>query len=126
MTLQELVDVKREDNAKYKILFGDLVADIYSCKDDVKYSSFLEKEPNWDGLEKKDISLIVSAFVHLSDLTQGKIKAYKWLYSQKFILDEPYFALNAKGGLRDILLQESPPAYRRNNIFVSANVLTKV
>lgn len=65
MTLQDLVNLKREDNAKYKILFGDLVADIYNCKDDVKYSSFLEKEPDWGGLEKKDISLIVSDFVHL-------------------------------------------------------------
>lgn len=122
MTLQELINIKQLDNAKYKVIFGDLVSDIYKNKP--QYVDFLKNEPDWGTLEPQEISLIVSNFSHLARKTNMKL--YAWLFDEKYILRDPYFALNAKGKLRVILLQESPLDYRRNNIFVSKNVLSKV
>lgn len=122
ISLQELVNLKQTNNSKYKIIFGDLVSDIY--KNNLNYKNYLKDEPDWGNLDQKEISLIVSNFSHLARL--NNLNMYSWLFNEKYILPEPYFALNAKGMLRVILLQESPTDYRRNNIFVSANVLSKV
>lgn len=122
-TLQELVNLKNTDNSKYKIEFGNIVMQIY--QNNTNYQRYLKNEPEWGALEQKEISLIVSNFSHLARIT-GHMYLYSWLFDEKFILERPYFALDAKGMLRVVLLQESPFDYRRNNIFVSANVLTKV
>ena len=47
-----------------------------------------------------------------------------WSRSKTRILAKPYFAAKSHG-LRMILLQESPPAFRERNIFVSANALSR-
>lgn len=124
MTLQTLIDIKCRDNNEYKIVFNNFVIDLY--KNSNKYKDFLKIEPDWKTLDQKSISLIVSSMYHLARKTEWKMKVYSWMLDEKFILKEPYFALNAKGMLKVILLQESPKDFRRNNIYVSANVLEKV
>ncbi|MBQ9232542.1 MAG: hypothetical protein IJ167_00715, partial [Lachnospiraceae bacterium] len=106
------------------IVFNNFVIDLY--KNSNKYKDFLKIEPDWKTLDQKSISLIVSSMYHLARKTEWKMKVYSWMLDEKFILKEPYFALNAKGMLKVILLQESPKDFRRNNIYVSANVLEKV
>ena len=49
-----------------------------------------------------------------------------WVYDPSTFLKKPYFAMNAKGNLRLILLQESPRWFRSRNLFVSANCLERV
>lgn len=124
MTFQELVDIKSQDNGKYKISFNNFIMDLYENPD--KYGNFLEKEPDWGKLDEKSVSLIVSNMYHLARKTNWSMKVYPWMSDEKFILKEPYFALNAKGMLKVILLQESPKDFRRNNIYVSENVLEKI
>lgn len=124
MTLQTLIDIKCKNNSEYKIVFNNFVIDLY--KNQNKYKDFLKIEPDWKKLDQKSISLIVSSMYHLARKTEWKMKVYSWMLDEKFILKEPYFALNAKGMLKVILLQESPKDFRRNNIYVSANVLEKV
>lgn len=125
-SLQDLINIKKIDKNRYKIIFGDFVEDVYQNVKNNKYINFLEKEPNWDGLEDKEISLIVSNLYFLANKSNWSLKPYHWMLDPKFILKDPYFAADAKGMLRVILLQESPLEYRRNNIFVSSNVLEKV
>ena len=125
MTLQTLIDIKCRNNNEYcKIVFNNFIIDLY--KNSNKYKDFLKIEPDWKKLDQKSISLIVSSMYHLARKTEWKMKVYPWMLDEKFILKEPYFALNAKGMLKVILLQESPKDFRRNNIYVSANVLEKV
>ena len=124
LTLQDLINIKNKDNSEYKIQFGNFIINLY--KNPEKYEKFLEKEPNWLDLDKKSISLIVSNMTYLCRKVNCKMKIYKWMLDKKFILKEPYFAMNAKDMLRIILLQESPYDYRKNNIFVSENVLSKI
>ena len=54
------------------------------------------------------------------------IKRPDWIFDESTYLDKPYFALNAKGDLRIILIQESPKWYRSRNLFVSANCSERV
>jgi hypothetical protein len=48
----------------------------------------------------------------------------QWIKSKSRVLKHPYFAARSHG-LRMILLEESPPAFRERNIFVSANALSR-
>lgn len=49
-----------------------------------------------------------------------------WIFDKSTYLKEPYFALNAKGNFRIILLQESPSWYRSRNLFVTKNCSERV
>jgi len=56
---------------------------------------------------------------------QYKFPRPAWTKTPARILRKPHFAARTHG-LRMILLQESPPAFRERNIFVSANTLSRV
>lgn len=47
-----------------------------------------------------------------------------WIFAPGRILQRPHFEAKTHG-LRMVLLQESPPAFRERNIFVSANALSR-
>ncbi|MFM8364817.1 MAG: hypothetical protein ACKOAS_06645 [Verrucomicrobiota bacterium] len=47
-----------------------------------------------------------------------------WIFAKDRTLQFPHFAAKTHA-LRMILLQESPPAFRERNIFVSANALSR-
>jgi hypothetical protein len=47
-----------------------------------------------------------------------------WIFAPGRILQRPHFAAKTYG-LTMVLLQESPPAFRERNIFVSANALSR-
>jgi hypothetical protein len=49
-----------------------------------------------------------------------------WVLKPKYRLRDPYFPLNAKGKLRELLMEESPPEFRERNLFPSANCLSRV
>ena len=49
-----------------------------------------------------------------------------WIFDPQTYLKKPFFAMNAKGPLRVILLQESPKWYRCRNLFVTANCSSRV
>ena len=56
---------------------------------------------------------------------RNNLKIPAWVDDKKLFLKEPFFV----GGLESLkafLLVESPVSFRRRNIFVSANVLTRV
>ena len=70
---------------------------------------------------------IVDAFLaaccdHLCRL--HRLPSPHWILSEKRMLRKPHFAATTHG-LCMILLQESPPAFRERNIFVSANALSR-
>ena len=48
-----------------------------------------------------------------------------WTPGMERALREPYFA-SPLGGLRAVLIRESPPGFRARNLFVSENALSRV
>ena len=52
------------------------------------------------------------------------ITAPSWIFQKKFFLENPWFATDIQG-LWPLLLAESPVFFRRRNLFVSANALSR-
>lgn len=55
-----------------------------------------------------------------------RVPCPQWVHKPKYRLRDPYFPLNAKGKLRELLMRESPPEFRERNLFTSANCLSRV
>ena len=77
-----------------------------------------------DSLSKVNKSILAATVDELCG--KHKVKRPDWIFDPSTYLHEPYFSMNAKGGLRLILLQESPRWYRSRNLFVSANCSERV
>lgn len=56
---------------------------------------------------------------------RNNLKMPAWVEDKKLFLKEPFFVGDLES-LKAFLLVESPVSFRRRNIFVSANVLTRV
>ena len=95
-----------------KVYSGEITGDIFAQEpsfDDIP----LERQAYWAGVAH-----------HISNILN--IPPPKWVFKDKYFLDEPLFGMNAKGMLRLVLLVESPTAFRIRNIFVSENALSRV
>ena len=53
------------------------------------------------------------------------LKIPDWVEDKKYFLKEPFF-VGGLESLKSFLLVESPVSFRRRNIFVSENVLTRI
>jgi hypothetical protein len=71
---------------------------------------------------EKDVYLAAVA-EHLGRQYQFTIG--EWAFSSDLSLDKPSFAYQSRAG-RIFLLRDSPPAFKARNLFVTANVLTRV
>ena len=123
-TLQDIVDnLNNENNAN---LYGDFL-DFTRNKfknGEIKenFFNFEPKRPN--DLDKKHISYFV-AVIH-SLCHEFNINTPKWILNNKFVLEDPYFAMNAKGMLRISLIFESPKEFRMRNMYMTENVIRRV
>ena len=80
-------------------------------------------------LDLESLSKVDKAFVASTvDEVCGKFNVPRpdWIFDSSTYLDDPYFAMDAKGPLRLILIQESPRWYRSRNVFVSKNCSWRV
>lgn len=55
---------------------------------------------------------------------KDRLAAPQWAYDRRYFLDDPWFASDIQG-LRMLLLMESPVFFRRRNLFVSRNALSR-
>ena len=53
-----------------------------------------------------------------------RLGAPQWVYDRRYFLEDPWFASDIQG-LRMLLLMESPVFFRRRNLFVSRNALSR-
>ena len=77
-----------------------------------------------ENLSKVEKAMLAASVDQL--FNEAMLERPEWVYDESTFLKKPYFALNAKGGLRIILLRESPRWFRARNLFVSANCLERV
>jgi hypothetical protein len=73
--------------------------------------------------KKRDKAYIAALAEELCVRNHLKIPA--WVEDKKLFLKEPFFVEDLES-LKAFLLVESPVSFRRRNIFVSENVLTRV
>lgn len=116
MTLRE-----RLLSEDFNFAFNNLIDDFNRCPNyDLVSDNILDIE-NLNSVQKSLISALVDELC-----TTHNIRHPEWIFSSECYLSEPYFALNAKGKLRIVLLSESPSWYRSRNLFVSRNCSERV
>jgi hypothetical protein len=75
-------------------------------------------------LKKKRDKAYIAALVE-ELCVRNKIRIPDWVEDKKLFLKEPFFVGELES-IKSFLLVESPVSFRRRNIFVSENVLTRV
>ena len=88
---------------------------------------FVEKEPGSVDLPDARKTLVTDAY--LSAVAEALSyydgnDAPNWVFQDRFFLDDPWFA-SPIDGLRPLLLMESPVFFRRRNLYVSRNALSR-
>lgn len=118
------------DIVKQAISNGDNIRELFqeflvtaNSKIGEVYGSILD-EPDWDGIDIVDRSYIVASINKF--MNDNSIECPRWIYNRKYVLEKPYFSLNAIGNLRLQLIWESPIEFKARNIFTSANTIDVV
>lgn len=77
----------------------------------------------FDKLKKKHSAYLAAVVEELC--IENKLKIPTWVNKKKYFLKYPIFYTKFES-LKAILIKESPIAFRRRNLFVSENILSRV
>lgn len=107
-------------------LLGDFIDDFrLRCKTHSEKLALIDEVPEWiDGDAYADCNAYLAAVVETL-CREVSLPPPDWTESPRCYLHRPWFAGRLET-LKAILLAESPVAFRRRNLFVSANVLSRV
>ena len=87
-------------------------------------NSIFKNEPNFGKMSKKYKSYLISSFIYLCD--KDCVNTPKWMLNKKYILKEPFFAIeNCGDNMKGYLVANSPSCYRMYNIFTDREPLRK-
>ena len=116
-------ELNNEDNA---IVYGNFLDETYLKfkRNELDISTWYTEPFFNSDLEFKHQAYF-AAVIHKLSNDLG-FETPKWVLDGKYVLDKPYFAVEAKGMLKALLLFESPREFRTKNIYVSANAMTRV
>ncbi len=108
------------------IAIGEFL-DAYFASPHEAHGGFLETRPDSvalsDPWKTQVIDAYLSAMAECLSYRDG-CPAPAWVFDARFFLDKPWFA-SPIDGLRPLLLMESPVCFRRTNLFVSKNALSR-
>jgi hypothetical protein len=101
--------------------------DAYYAADLAKRQAMYSDRPSSVDLPDPRKTQVIDAY--LSAVAEAlaykdRLAAPQWAYDRRYFLDDPWFASDIQG-LRMLLLMESPVFFRRRNLFVSRNVLSR-
>ena len=122
MTVNELITLSSDDISNFEIHVGNFLDEFYR-RDKKEKAAMVAKPPN-KKLPAKQMAFLAATVEKLCN--DSGISPPKWVFEKQYFLEEPYFALDAQGMLRVILLLESPNEFLVRNIFISNNALSRV
>jgi hypothetical protein len=108
---------------KFELLWGDFLDEFYRSGKEKKMDMVKDEPEHFDNIQAETYAFIAGAVEKLCN--DAELEPPAWVFKDKYFLREPYFALNAKGMLRVVLLVESPNEFVVRNVFVSENCLTR-
>ncbi len=106
----------------FRYLLADFI-DKFNRATKIEKTRLVESFPFPKMKKKRDKAYVAAMVEELC--VRNKLEIPAWVENRNLFLPEPYFV----GGLESIkafLLVESPVSFRRRNIFVSENVLTRL
>lgn len=119
-------DAIRKDESLPLWLLGDLIDDFrLRCETSEEKSALVSETPEWIQMESHADCNAYLAAVAETLCREASLPPPAWTESPRCYLHRPWFA----GGLdtlKAVLLVESPIAFRRRNLFVSANAMARV
>lgn len=101
---------------------------------DAYYAADLENRQAMYGVQPSSVNLpdlrktqVIDAY--LSAVAEAlayedHLDAPRWIYNRRYFLEDPWFASDIQG-FRMLLLMESPVFFRRRNLFVSRNAISR-
>ena len=127
-TLKEIIDaIYNNEGTGYNFshYIGDFLDFFYQeQRTEADRLLLIEDEPiEYENIPKWQYSYI-AAMVH-SLCLKYNLNWPIWALNKKYVLSEPYFAMDAKGDLRLILILESPYPFRARNMFAESNTLSR-
>lgn len=124
MQIRDVIELAADEPGNFFIYFGNFLDEFYSATNQER-SEMVRDEPRWpEEIPAYKMAFLAGAVEKLC--LDHDIEVPDWVGKDKYVLRDPYFALNAKGDLRMVLLVESPPEFKARNIFVSENCLERV
>jgi hypothetical protein len=106
------------------IHIGNFLDAFYKADIDLKKEMISEEPEEYIEVKMETYAFIAGAVDKLC--SEYNIDKPEWIYKEKYILSEPHFPDYVKGKARIWLCLETPAPFRLRNVFVSANVLTRV
>lgn len=106
-------------------LFGDLLDDFRQrCRRPEQKLALVHEAPEW--IESADYAETNAYLASVAEALcrEASLPPPDWTESPRCFLKRPWFAGGLES-LKAILLAESPVAFRRRNLFVSANALSR-
>lgn len=117
--LQKLINDMNSDYGRKNLYFGNFLDDVKKIN---MYHDF-RIEPDFAGLSEIDTSYVVATVHKL--LNDNNYVVPKWVKNRKYVLEDPYFAINTNSKLKLYLLYESPVEFKMRNLFVSKNAIER-
>lgn len=126
MTVQELVDTLFTDKSGFEYAISEFLHRMKYSKNTEARQKAIQIEPVWPTGFPEIKKAFIAASVQKLSKDYGLVTP-EWVFKKAYFnLEHPWFAMNAQGDLRIILLQESPNEFRSRNLFVDAQVNTVV
>ena len=110
----------------FHLLLGDFLDEFYRS-DSVRRQQMINEgpAPHEESASHEQLAYLAAAVHKLANDYQLDVP--KWVFNSRYYLrDKPYFAGNVEGNLRLLFMYFSPPEFKHRNLFVDANVLTRV
>ena len=124
MTVWDIAHGTSQDIRHFEIHVGNFLDDFYRSNRKIRWK-MVEQEPEAYEHLPSHMLPFLAGMVHKLCNDYG-VDCPAWVHKAQYVLQEPYFPLNAKGNLRQLLLDESPMEFPIRNIFTTDNYLTSV
>ena len=110
----------------FHLLLGDFLDEFYRS-DVLKRQQMIDEAPVQGAgcIPREQLAYLAASAHKLANDYQLDVP--QWVFdAQYYLCDEPYFAGNVEGNLRLLFMYFSPPEFKHRNLFVDANVLTRI
>ena len=117
------ISVLVNNSQDFYLAIGDFL-DEFSKKTDKEKTESLKEKPFT--MSQREYLPFLAATAHKL-ANDNNLIVPKWVFNDDcYLIDNPFFAANAKGNLRLLFMYKSPAEFKHRNLFVDENVLERV
>ncbi|MCL2107236.1 MAG: hypothetical protein FWH26_09325 [Oscillospiraceae bacterium] len=119
-TIKNVIDNAAKGQDFY-LLLGDFLDEFYRADEPIQRAMISAKP----AVSLPGMLPYAAAAVHKL-ANDFNLAVPSWVFEKHCYSEKPFFGCNAKGNLRLLFMYQSPTEFKHRNLFVDANVLTRV